>query len=371
VNSESAALPQRTASRAPLLWAFLAYAAGINLGRYLWRPFLWWLVATMVFGAATACLCRRRLRSSFLAGCCVLFVIGILVIQVRPTVATRSPELAGFAQGQDVVITGHVRREGDPRSRAKNEIQQTLDIETEQITSESRQSAAPIRIRITVYSKPDAQNPDSVRLHYGDRLRFPTKLSKPRNFRNPGSFDYEGYLAGTGISLLGSTKAENVEILSGFSGSRPELWRTRIYRSIVERIQRLWPGPQAALMDAMLVGDNTFVARDLLTDFQRTGTYHVLVISGLKVGILAMASFWLLRRLRVNALASSLITVLLTLSYAVLTDVGTPVWRATLMLILYLCAKVLYRSRAVLNTIAAAGLALLLVNPDALFGASF
>jgi competence protein ComEC len=41
------------------------------------------------------------------------------------------------------------------------------------------------------------------------------------------------------------------------------------------------------------------------------------------------------------------------------------------MLMLYLCAKALYRSRAVLNTIAAAGLVLLLINPDALLGASF
>jgi competence protein ComEC len=124
-------------------------------------------------------------------------------------------------------------------------------------------------------------------------------------------------------------------------------------------------------MDAMLIGDNAYVGRDLLTDFQRTGTYHVLVISGLKVGILALVTFWLLRRLRVNDLVSSAITVFLTLAYALLTDVGAPVWRATLMLVLYLCAKALYRSRSVLNTIAAAGLALLLIDPTALFGASF
>ena len=50
----------------------------------------------------------------------------------------------------------------------------------------------------------------------------------------------------------------------------------------------------------MLVGENALVGRDLLTDFQRTGTYHVLVISGLKVSILALVTFWLLRRLRVG-----------------------------------------------------------------------
>ena len=121
----------------------------------------------------------------------------------------------------------------------------------------------------------------------------------------------------------------------------------------------------------MLVGENEFVGRALLTDFQRTGTYHVLVISGLKVGILALATFWLLRRLRVSNSVSSAVAVFLILGYAVLTDVGVPVWRATLMLLIYLFSKLLYRSRPVLNTIGAAGLVLLSLDSGGLFGASF
>jgi competence protein ComEC len=364
---------RRPASRQPLLWAGLAYAAGIFVGSYVWRPFSWWLVATLVFGISAAYFRRRRV-SAFLAACCVLFVVGALTIQVRPPAEAITSALASLADRQAVVVTAHVIREGDPRRRARGEIQQRLDLETEQVATTSQILNIRCGLRATVYGKTEAQDPTSgpVRLfHYGERLRFTTKLSRPHNFRNPGSFDYEVYLAASGISALASTKAENVEVLTGFAGSRVELWRTRAYRSIVEQIHRLWPGPEAALMDAMLIGDNAFVGRDLLTDFQRTGTYHVLVISGLKVGILALVTFWLLRRLGVNNLASSVITVLLTLAYALLTDVGAPVWRATLMLILYLCAKTLYRSRAVLNTIAAAGLVLLLINPDALFGASF
>ncbi len=54
-----------------------------------------------------------------------------------------------------------------------------------------------------------------------------------------------------------------------------------------------------------------------------------------------------------------------------LTDVGAPVWRATLMLALYLAARLLYRRKSILNTIGAAALALLIVDPLALLGASF
>jgi len=70
-------------------------------------------------------------------------------------------------------------------------------------------------------------------------------------------------------------------------------------------------------------------------------------------------------------LIASAITILLTVSYALPTDVGAPVWRATLMLALYLGARLLYRRKSILNTIGAAALALLIVDPTALLGASF
>jgi competence protein ComEC len=359
----------RPVERQPLLWATVAYAAGILFGAYAWRPFVWWLAAMLVLAASGVYLRRHRVRTAFLIACAVLFSIGAVTIQLHPGASAMT---CTRMDGQDVVITGHVMREGDLRHKGIADIQQRVDLETEQIATASQVLNSHCGIRITIYSRNEARDPGAVRFfRYGERLRFATKLSRPRNFRNPGSFDYEASLAEQGIVALASSKAENVEVLPGFAGRRAELWRTRIYHSLVQQIQRLWPGSEAALMDAMLIGDNAFVRRDLLTDFQRTGTYHVLVISGLKVGILALVTFWLLRRLRVNSLVSSAITVLLTLAYALLTDVGAPVWRATLMLTLYLCAKALYRSRAVLNTIAAAALALLLIDPAALFGASF
>ena len=57
--------------------------------------------------------------------------------------------------------------------------------------------------------------------------------------------------------------------------------------------------------------------------------------------------------------------------YAVLTNIGPPVWRAALMFAVYLATRLLYRDRAMLNALGAAALALLIVDPEAMFGASF
>jgi competence protein ComEC len=376
VNPQSAKpgkLTLRPHARQPLLWAASAYGAGILLGSYIWRPFSWWLVASFVFGTSAACLLRRRVHTAFLTACSDLLVLGFIAIQLYPTDQAAKLDRCSFADGTDAVVTAHVIREGDLRSLGAGELQQRLDIETEQIATENQTLNAACGLRTTIYGKTGAQgSTDGARsFSYGERLRFPTRLARARNFRNPGGFDFKGYLAEQGIVALASVKSENVEVLPGFVGHRIELWRTRVYRSITARIHRLWPAQEGALIDAMVVGDNAYVRRDLLADFQRTGTYHVLVLSGLKVGMLALVTFWLLRRCRIKNLGASVITILLVFCYAFLTDVGAPVWRATLMLLLYLCAAALYRNRAVLNTIAAAGLVLLLVNPAALFGPGF
>jgi hypothetical protein len=70
---------------------------------------------------------------------------------------------------------------------------------------------------------------------YGTRLRIRAKLHPARNYRNPGAFDYEGYLRDNGIGILASAEATDIERLPGFSGSRIELWRTRIHASIVAK----------------------------------------------------------------------------------------------------------------------------------------
>jgi len=368
-----------------MLWAALAYAGGIVTGFYAWRPPLWWLVAAVVFSATGAYFLRRRALAAFALGLSALFVTAALTMQSRVP-GNHETDVLAFADGRDLIVTAHVIKEGNLREKTPGDAQQRLDLETEQVVASNDKGNETFVIhsglRVSFYGheakneegKNESEERAAIPAHlfrYGERLRFPVKLYPPHNFRNPGAFDYTGYLAEDGILALGSTKVETVELLPGFAGNRAELWRTRLRRSLIERIHVLWNPGEAPLLDAMLIGENSFLGREILTDFQRTGTYHVLVISGLKVAVLALVMFWLLRRMRVSDVIASATTILLTVAYALLTDVGAPVWRATLMLALYLSARLIYRRKSILNTIGAAALALLIVDPAALLGASF
>ena len=368
----------RSGGRQPLLWAAFAFSGGIVAGLYAWRPPLWWLVAVAAFSAFTSFFLRRRPWLAALLGLGAMFVAGALAIELRPPNDAFGSGTLQFADGQAVTITAHVTNDGTLRQAGSRETRQVLDVNTEEISAGGQTLAIQSGLRVSFYTKQvanddqDAASAAPLRLfRYGERLRFPAKLSPPRNFRNPGAFDYRAYLADHGIAALGSAKAIDVELLPGFSGSRWELWRTRIHRSIIERIHSLWPLRQAALVDAMVIGEDAFIGRDTRTDFQRSGTYHILVVSGMNVSILAFVIFWVLRRFHISNVVVSVVTVLMAVAYAFVTDVGPPIWRATLMLTLYLGARLLYRERSMLNAIGAAALGLLIADPRVLFGASF
>jgi competence protein ComEC len=366
-------------ARQPLFWAAIAFATGIIAGTCLWRPLLWWLVAAIAFLAAGLYFVRKRKWLGATLALGAFFLAGAFHIQLQGPATPLDTSLQPFCDGRQVVMTSRVTREGKLSAEGSNEIKQGLDIETEELVTENG-NHIPLRsgVRLALYSARANRSPlersDASAFHlfrYGERIRLPVKLKLPRNFRNPGVFDYQGYLASRGIAGLGSSNAEDVQILPGFAGNRVEFWRTRIRSSIIARIHALWPAPQAALIDAMVIGEEAFIDRDTRVDFQRSGTYHILVVSGMNVTVLAFVVFWTLRRLRIDDIPATLLTILFCVAYAFLTDVGAPVWRATLMCSIYLCTRLLYRDRCMVNTLGIAALGVLVFDPRQLFTASF
>jgi competence protein ComEC len=369
-----------------MLWAAVAYSCGIVAGIYLWRPALWWVVAGVAFVCAAAYFARRRSRLGWALALGTFFLLGALHVQVRGSSIRLDTGIQPYANGEQLDIIAHVTRDGRVQPGGLGEIRQTLDVETDQITTDQGETL-PIHsgIRLSIYSPrshnavPDEDSvadlaPDTAPMpafHNGQRLHFSTKLKLPRNFRNPGAFDYQGYLADHGIAALGSAKIESVDLLPGFAGTWFDDWRSRLHRGVIAKVHQLWPAREAALIDAMVIGEEAFIDRDTRTDFQRSGTYHVLVVSGMNVSILAFVVFWTLRRLRLADVAATLLTVLFCVAYAFITEVGSPVWRATLMCAVYLGTRLLYRERAMVNALGAAALGLLLFDPRQLFTASF
>ena len=261
-----------------MLWAALAYSVGIVCGVYAWRPPVWWTVAAAAFALAALYFARRRWWMAFPLALGALFAVGALSIQLRNGRPPQDDELLAFATGEEVVVTAHVIHGGETRPAGFGGLRQWIDVETEEITIEEQRQKARGGIRVSIYSKEPEQEYDEgapvpMRMyHYGERLHFSAKLRAPRNFRNPGAFDYRGYLADHGITMLASAKNTKVEVIPGFVGTRVAWWRERVHRSIVRKIHVLWDSEDGALMDAAVVGESAFLTPSTKVDFQRSGT---------------------------------------------------------------------------------------------------
>ena len=272
--------------------------------------------------------------------------------------------------GQPLELTGWVRT-----SPEKRQYGESFDFELSEVRQAERVLAS--RGGVRVYYYPRQSDPPSLDLQYGSRVKLAVRgLRRPRNFGNPGAFDYEAYTRRRGINFTAVARASDVTPLTGRGGNRLTGAMFSLRARLLASLDRRFPGDQdegrrGALLKAILLGEDSGLDLDTESAFQASGTYHILVVSGLHVTALAGGLFWLFAFLRVPNLWNSLLTAGAVIGFIPLAGSGTPVIRAALMVLVFLATRLVYRERELMNAIAAAALALLIIHPSDLRDPSF
>lgn len=214
---------------------------------------------------------------------------------------------------------------------------------------------------------------------YGDVIRVPLRPRAPKNWDT--RFDYPAYLARRGIYhvayLHNDWEVRLVRRAGDGVRGRIETGRRRIGRFL----ERAFGPETGGLLKALVVGDRGGLTREMRERFVAAGMSHVLSISGLHVGMLSLAvyflcrvlaarSTWLLLRFPVHKLAAlgSLAPVLL---YTAVAGARVPTVRAAIMIGLYQLAVLSGRNASLLRSLTLAALIAALVWPGAVMEASF
>ena len=238
----------------------------------------------------------------------------------------------------------------------------------EQFTLELEPAA---RARVTLALKKDDTPPS---LDYGQRVKFAATVRRPHNFGNPGSFDYERYLARQDIYWTASARSGTpIDIESGLCGSRFAAAIFAIRTAALRRIEELYPNDlySQAMMKAILLGDSTNLERVWTDHFRRTGTFHALVISGLHIIVLAGTLLYILRFCMVPEPVAALIAGSGAWLYTAVSGNSAPAVRAAAGFTLYLIGCYMYRRGRVLNLLSAVALVYLAFDPGQAFEPSF
>lgn len=204
----------------------------------------------------------------------------------------------------------------------------------------------------------------------GDRVRLMVLASQPMKPLNPGEFNYYEYERSRRVFCrLRGLFPESVTVVERGSAWSWRLWLSRL-RETGNGILREHISPQrSTLAAAILLGAREQLDPERNEGFLVTGTIHVLSISGLHVGILAMG-FWRLFRTGLFPRRAMLWGAIgLTIVYCLLTDSQPPIVRATILVVAACCSLLWGRTALGFNTLAFAGLIVLAYQPSALFQA--
>lgn len=195
-----------------------------------------------------------------------------------------------------------------------------------------RDPRVPEQLRISWYEAP-------ARPEFGDVWQFEVRLRRPRGTSNPGIFDYEAWLFRQRIAATGY-------VVNGPRNRRLQAAAvdpvSRLRQRIVRRIENVIESERtAAVLAAISVGARHGITPDQWLRYSRSGTSHLMAISGLHVGLAASAAWFLaaalcaLLRCRGNHLKIAWTASIVTAAgYACLSGFAVPAQRALLMLLL-------------------------------------
>lgn len=365
-----------TAFGAPSLFAAISFSAGI-LGAHL-RWFLpGQLLLALLAAAATAALAAYKApRLARISTAAVYVLLGIFCAEIAPPVDPQQ-QLALLADNTSRTFEGEIIRLGPVRTvlattpfsdKTHEEHSQQIDLHLKSLGT----------ARITLYAPVDQPFPH---LRCDDDLRTTLALHQEERYLDPGVWNANEYLHQRGIGALGSVTPQRLAVtatgrkqnLSCRIHSIQEAASTRLVDFATNAHNLRLPQflrvdhEDATMLAAMLTGDRTWLEHRVRVGFERTGSFHLLVVSGLHLAIFSALVFWLAKRLRLSRLWASVLTIALSFAYALLTGFGHPVQRSLWMITLYLIGRLIWRERSALNAIGFAALIMLAAATASLF----
>jgi competence protein ComEC len=226
--------------------------------------------------------------------------------------------------------------------------------------------------KILVYFKNDSSIKN---LGYGSQIIFRQPLQKITNAGNPGEFDYKQYCLFQGIQQQVFLSSKNYIVLPDKQTDflHSFLFSSRNY--ILQTLHENIPGKkEQSVAEALLIGYRDDVDKNLLEAYSNTGVVHIIVISGLHMGMIYGLVIWLIsffKNKKWYRFIKPVFILFVIWSFALITGARPSILRVTAMLSFIIIGEALQRKTNVYNTLSASAFCLLFINPFYLWDAGF
>ncbi|MGB8225441.1 MAG: ComEC/Rec2 family competence protein, partial [Sedimentisphaerales bacterium] len=206
---------------------------------------------------------------------------------------------------------------------------------------------------------------DANHLNAGDKFQSFCRLAKFSSADNPGQFNTAEYMNRNNVFLSASAKSANAltifekkkfKSLFDINTKLHDLAVTALYGDTE-------PDNNMRLVEAMVLGSRAKIDKKLYNDFIKTGLVHLVVLSGLNVGILAAVAWWLTKRAGLLHIGRSIACIIATIVFLLVVPPASPTLRAGIMFFIFCLARLFNRRSNPLNSIALSAIFLLLIKP--------
>ncbi len=346
----------------PLAIFVIGWLIGIGLAPLLPQPWWAWLVLSAL-GLIAAVLARRDANWRNVAIAVVMLGLGAARwIWAQP--AFDETFIATYNDLGEAAIEGIVIDEPDVRDTYVN-----LRVEVDSL--QLIESENPIQVHGTVL----VQAPRFPSFNYGDRVRAFGVLESPPVFED---FSYAAYLARQGVySILRRAQAETISNSPRFASNPLLNLQLAIFKPLfafkaraLAAIAATFPEPQGSLLSGILLGVESGIPESLQEAFRKTGTSHIVAISGFNISIIAGIVTKLFRRI-FGAKRSIPLAIIAIAVYALLAGADASVVRAALMGSIVLIGDGFHRPSNGLASLAAASFLMTAFNPGTLLDVGF
>lgn len=199
-----------------------------------------------------------------------------------------------------------------------------------------------------------------VTLDYGDEIIIKGKYIEPNTKRNYGGFDYKQYLKTNNI--YGSVNVENIKINNKKKANVLFYLANKLACKIEKTIDDNLEKNEASLLKGILIGKTSDIEEETYKNFRVANISHILAVSGMHVSYIIIGCNILFEK-SIGKRKSKYIIIAILIIYMFVTGFSPSIVRATIMGILFMISKIVYRKNDVWTSISLSLLIILVFNP--------
>ncbi len=208
---------------------------------------------------------------------------------------------------------------------------------------------------------------NKMQIQYGDILKISGKFQEISSYKNPGVFNYQQSLKKQ--KIIGNIKIQKIEKI-GESNNVLKIF-SDINKRIKNKIENNFSENTSSILKAIVIGDKENINEEILTNIQDNGLSHIIAISGMHISCIVLIVNAILNKFIIDNRKKKIILIISLVIFIFIIGFIASAVRATIMTILMILSKLLFRKNKFEIDISIASLVILIYNPYYLIDAGF